>query len=320
VRHTRDRFRAAPTSDNVFWMRNLVVMVCVLSLAACGVVRDPNAGVDAPCGDGDGDGVCDTEDVCLTGDDSVDADNDTIANACDKCPGFDDKADADSDTVPNGCDNCAGFDDRTDLNGNSIPDGCDVQVRMIDLKSVPNTNMPPAPNWWRGWHSLSGTVYSHDPGNDNMVTGISGSTVFNSYVVFPLAGFTAFSIISVTLEIEVESYGSADATETFSVWDVGAIPNMVEGTTNQAIFEDLMTGAMYGMHTVAMTPSPAGVTQSVMLSTQAAIDLQAKLGQDFAIGLHVDSATLAAPSYLRFAASSEPRVARLVIRYLPVAM
>lgn len=300
-------------------MRNLVVIACVLGLAACGVVKDPNAGVvdagpeiDAPCADGDVDGVCDTVDICLAGANDVDADADTTPDACDACAGFDDRADADSDTVPNGCDTCSGFDDRTDLNGNSIPDGCDVQVQTIALKSEGT----PA-NFWRGWHCLTDT---HNPGNDNMLTGVSGAGIYNSYVVFPLAGFAAFSIISVTLEIEVEAYNGTDADETFSVWDVTTPAETLETmASTQAILDDLMTGAMYGMHTVAMTPTPVGVIQSIPLSAQAAIDLQAKLGQDFAIGLHVDTATLATPEWLRFAASNEPRVARLVIRYLPVA-
>jgi hypothetical protein len=300
-------------------MRNLVVMACALGLAACGVVKDPNAGVDAPCADSDSDGVCDTEDVCLAGDDSVDTDADTIANACDKCPGFDDKADADSDTVPNGCDMCAGFDDRTDLNGNSIPDGCDVQTKTIDLKAVPDMSTPPVLNYWRGWHSKSDTlVYGHTASNDNMLTGFSGTTEYNSYVVFPLEGFAAFSIVSVTLEIEAEAYNSVDPSETFSVWDVSTPPDMVETLSTQAIFDDLSTGMMYGMKEVPMTPAPAGV-QTITLSAQAAIDLQAKLGQDFAIGLHVDTATATAQGWLRFAGGNEPRVARLIVRYLPVA-
>ena len=56
------------------------------------------------CPDGDGDGVCDVDDIC---------------------PGSDDNVDTDDDGVPNGCDICSGFDDSVDCNGNGIPDGCE---------------------------------------------------------------------------------------------------------------------------------------------------------------------------------------------------
>lgn len=57
------------------------------------------------CADGDGDGVCDPNDVC---------------------PGFDDGVDSDGDGVPDGCDLCPGFDDSVDSDGDGIPDGCDT--------------------------------------------------------------------------------------------------------------------------------------------------------------------------------------------------
>ena len=58
------------------------------------------------CQDGDGDGVCDADDICEGFDDNLDADSDGVPDGCDNCPGFDDAQDADSDGVPDGCDNC----------------------------------------------------------------------------------------------------------------------------------------------------------------------------------------------------------------------
>ncbi len=76
--------------------------------------------------DTDGDGVCDSDDVCPSFDDTADADGDGVPDGCDVCPGFDDNADADSDGVPDACDVCPGFDDNADADSDGMPDGCDV--------------------------------------------------------------------------------------------------------------------------------------------------------------------------------------------------
>lgn len=77
-------------------------------------------------GDDDGDGVCNSADICPTGDDNADADSDGVPDGCDACPGFDDTTDADNDSVPDGCDVCPGGDDTVDDNNNGIPDACDT--------------------------------------------------------------------------------------------------------------------------------------------------------------------------------------------------
>jgi len=95
--------------------------------------------------DGDGDGVCDANDICPGSDDNADADADGVPDGCDICPGFDDNTDGDGDGVPDGCDSCPldanddsdgdgvcdsndicpGSDDNADADGDGIPDGCD---------------------------------------------------------------------------------------------------------------------------------------------------------------------------------------------------
>ncbi len=42
--------------------------------------------VDTGCADMDGDGICDTDDVCPGGDDGMDGDGDGVPDACDDCP------------------------------------------------------------------------------------------------------------------------------------------------------------------------------------------------------------------------------------------
>lgn len=280
-------------------------LVGLLAASACGEVVD-NTVVDAPppdaCVDSDGDGVCNSIDKCANGDDRQDLDADTVPNSCDRCPANDDRLDADTDTVPDACDVCAGFDDTVDVNANMVPDGCDVQTRMINLKVV-------ATNRWRGWHNHDpiNNTYSHTTGNDYTNTGTSGTTVYNSYFVFPLTGFTAHSIVGVTLELEASAF-STDPTETVSVWDVSTVSATLEADGSDAArFTDLQTGNMYATHTF----TAAGV-QSMTLNAQAAADVNAKLGNDFAVGVHLDTA----PTWVIWG-TSDDRVARLVVRYLP---
>ncbi|MEO0726483.1 MAG: lysyl oxidase family protein [Bacteroidota bacterium] len=66
-----------------------------------------------PCGgdvaiDSDGDGVCDSDDLCQGSDDSVDSDEDGIPDGCDNCIGVDD---SDGDGVCDDEDICQGADD-----------------------------------------------------------------------------------------------------------------------------------------------------------------------------------------------------------------
>ena len=103
--------------------------------------------------DADDDGVCDINDVCADGDDTVDTDGDGTPDDCDNCDNsligtacndnnpctFNDTydancncigiftgIDADSDGVCDAYDICPGGDDNADLDGDGIPDFCDT--------------------------------------------------------------------------------------------------------------------------------------------------------------------------------------------------
>ncbi|MEO7095610.1 MAG: hypothetical protein ABI175_20300 [Polyangiales bacterium] len=233
-----------------------------------------------------------------------DMDNDGACNNVDKCVGFDDRIDTDADTIADGCDKCPGVDDRPDVNMNQIPDCSEQMTRMIDVKKV-------GADYWRGWHTAGGA--GHTSGNDNTLTGTSGATIYNSYFVFSLAGFTATTITDVKLELEVEAY-AGDANEIISVWDVSTPSSTVEATgTNATIFNDLGGGVKYGMATITAASVSATTPVPFPLGTQANTDLKAKLGGEFVVGLHSDNA----PGYVRFSFTTEARIARLVGKYLP---
>lgn len=76
-------------------------------------------------GDDDGDGVCNSMDICPGGDDNVDGDDDGVPDFCDLCP-QDNPNDSDTDGVCDSVDACPGFDDNVDSDTDGIPDACDT--------------------------------------------------------------------------------------------------------------------------------------------------------------------------------------------------
>jgi hypothetical protein len=74
--------------------------------------------------DTDGDGVCDSDDICPGGNDTVDTDGDGTPNFCDPCPN-DNPNDSDGDGVCNSSDVCPGGSDTADTDGDGTPNFCD---------------------------------------------------------------------------------------------------------------------------------------------------------------------------------------------------
>ena len=115
-----------------------------------GDAYDANCNCIGTLVDADNDGVCDADDICPNGDDTIDIDGDNIPDACDTCDGnliglsCDDGdacttgdvydancncagtvADADNDGVCDADDICANGDDALDVDGDGTPDACD---------------------------------------------------------------------------------------------------------------------------------------------------------------------------------------------------
>jgi hypothetical protein len=243
-------------------------------------------------------------DAALPPDACGDDDGDTICNVADKCAGHDDRVDGDMDTIADGCDRCPMADDRPDLNMNGNPDCLEIQQRTIDLKVVDG-------NLWRGWHTDTG---GHQSTNENTLTGVLPPSTYHSYYVFSLTGFTAHSIQGVTLEIQLENY-TADASETFSLWDVTTPATTIENTAGDiTTHNDLGGGMTYGTGTA--TAAQVGQILSVPLNATAAMHATQKLGMDFVIGMKLDTA----PGWIRFGhtgAGATPTTIRIVVRYLP---
>jgi hypothetical protein len=259
----------------------------VLAATGCAAAgaSDPNGGGDGGGGGGGGGGADAYVPDAPPPDACIDTDHDTVCDAADQCPGI---------------------DDRIDVNANGVPDCKEQATRTIDVKKV-------GTNYWRGWQANT-AANSHDTTNDNTVTGAVGSGLYNSYFVFSLAGFTASAITSVKLELEMESYVSSDASESISVWDVTTPSATVETTAqNTTIYNDLGGGVQYGSATVTSASVSATAPVQFMLNAQAATDVKAKLGAELVVGCKVD----ATPGYVRFSATTEARIARIVVTYTP---
>lgn len=71
-------------------------------------------------------------DICLGGNDALDADADGVPDFCDACPGFDDVADVDADGIGDVCDGCC-----IGLTGNVNGDE-DENVNLTDLTVLVN--------------------------------------------------------------------------------------------------------------------------------------------------------------------------------------
>ncbi|MGE0396669.1 MAG: hypothetical protein AB7T06_08135 [Kofleriaceae bacterium] len=274
-------------------MRLLAVLALAAGCASAG--SETPGGDDQPMVD-----AMVPDEMCL------DTDLDGVCNHIDKCPGADDAVDTDMDTIADGCDDCPGLDDLVDSNGNQIPDCTELMTAMIDVKKVGS-------NYWRGWYNASG---AHTTVNDNTLTGLNNGVNYNSYFVFTL-NLAATTVQSVTLELEKETYTSSDATETLSTWDVTTPTTTLEANAPNAtaglnVHNDLGSGTAFGTGTVDMAAA-AGSVISIPLNAAAATSVKAALGQDWAIGVHVDTQ----PGWVRFSMAAEARVARLVIKYLP---
>ena len=83
--------------------------------------------VQPPCTDGDADGVCDDDDVCLGDDATGDTDGDAICDDIDECV-FDIENDADGDDICEIDDNCdlTPNSDQLDTDGDTEGDACDL--------------------------------------------------------------------------------------------------------------------------------------------------------------------------------------------------
>jgi len=148
--------------------------------------------------------------------------------------------------------------------------------------------------------------------NGNTFTGKSQSNqILNSYFAFDLSSVSG-TVIAAELVLELESYWGSDATETASIWDV-ATPHstLVASSFDPMVYQDLQSGNGYGTFTAG--PNDVGAKISIGLGSQAVADINAHLGGNFAVGVHIDTSMTNGEQGLRFSSLTEPRIHWLVL-------
>lgn len=161
----------------------------------------------------------------------------------------------------------------------------------------------------RGWWNSTG---SHTSTNDNTITGMSGSNVYNSYFTFNLTAQAGQTVIAAELHLELENV-SGSVPQDIEVYDVSTPVTTLEASGNStAIFQDLETGNQYGS-LPGLTTAMIGNILIIQLGPAAITDLQSKVGtNNFAVGVH----NVTQSNWVRFSASSEARIHQLVLDVL----
>lgn len=142
----------------------------------------------------------------------------------------------------------------------------------------------------------------HNPNNVNYAAGwgTTNDQFFHNFFVFDLTG-VAGPITSAVLSLELTTQGqgggylSADASETFTVWDFsGDIVQLLAGGNNLAgIFDDLGSGSPFG--SISITDGDEGTTLDITLNAAALAALNAADGL-FALGGSVTTLSVDDPA------------------------
>lgn len=173
----------------------------------------------------------------------------------------------------------------------------------------------------RGTYRDSGVFGSGGSGTSvgNYVTGgLSSGAEFRSFFNFDLTGVTG-QITEAVLSISLDRTRafSPDPTETFGVFDVTSdIPSLLDGSGGISAFEDLGSGASYGVASV-LTDSTSG-TVSIALNALALLDLNAAIGGDFALGGALTSLSGGTELLFGFSNLGRQQPTRLTLTTTPV--
>ena len=143
----------------------------------------------------------------------------------------------------------------------------------------------------RGYYEDDGT-YISPSSVQNYVAGNLGGEEYRNWFQFDLSGVTA-TVVAATLLLDnplvsdqggaAPGFGSADLSETYSVFDVSAATAAILGTsTSIPIFTDLGSGTSFGSATA--TSLSNGTTISIVLNADALSAINALLGGMFSLG------------------------------------
>ncbi|MET0744603.1 MAG: cadherin domain-containing protein [Microvirga sp.] len=144
-----------------------------------------------------------------------------------------------------------------------------------------------------GWYNAAGT---HDPSNENTITGNSSGAGFNSFFAFDLAGLDKL-VTKATFRVQVDTGGTfgLDPLESISLWGVSTpVATLLAGSTNA--YSDLQSGISNG----SFSFSPVkGSTYEITLTADAVAAINNAHGAKFALGVHLDD-TAKSNEWVRF--------------------
>jgi hypothetical protein len=135
-----------------------------------------------------------------------------------------------------------------------------------------------------GWYDETG---SHNPLNRNYIVGQNricpgpDCLTFRNWFAFDLAGVG--NVTGATLRLYTSNYSSPDATETYTLFDVGTPVATLRGggAGLVGIFNDLGTGATYGSRNYSAADD--GLVRDITLNAAAIAAINAALGGEFAL-------------------------------------
>lgn len=136
-----------------------------------------------------------------------------------------------------------------------------------------------------GWYTQDG---NHGVTNTNTWTGTTGSGTYrNSFYNFDVGAIAPGQMItSATISFRGGNgrYASTDAFETVQLWDVTSTPGQ---DSSVAVYNDLMSGVLYGQTNVSGIYNASMPGFSVALSSAAFADILAD--SFFSIGAHIST-------------------------------
>jgi hypothetical protein len=141
--------------------------------------------------------------------------------------------------------------------------------------------------------------------------------VSRNFFVFDLSSVSG-PITGATLRLEnpVAGYLSADASETYTVFDVtSSIADVTSGFANVAVYTDLGTGIAYG--STSATAASNGTVLDIALNPEALAFLNGSSGQ-IALGGALTTLALGSTNELLFAGSTNSLVRELVLITDPI--
>jgi len=167
----------------------------------------------------------------------------------------------------------------------------------------------------RGWYYESGLSNGRLAEN-NTFTGFNPfANDVNSWFGFDLSGLSG-TVTAAELVLDVAGYSSPDASEVLLLRHVAAPPGQLGTVDSVALFEDLMTGPIFG--TRAFGAADAGEMRPILLEAAGVADINAAAGGYWEVGGHISTLSRTGPyESIFWGAYGDPSTTQLRLTTVP---